>query len=76
MSTKICACCGQSFQPDTRVKNRTYCSADWNWGETGLVMKGQVLKQNVKTPPGLGPSGVVQKQRETLCRGYGGAGGI
>lgn len=27
MSTKICACCGHSFQPDPRVKNHTYCSA-------------------------------------------------
>jgi hypothetical protein len=27
LSTKICGCCGQSFQPDTRVKNHTYCSA-------------------------------------------------
>ncbi len=27
MSTKICACCGQSFQPDPRVKNHAYCSA-------------------------------------------------
>jgi hypothetical protein len=27
MSTKICACCGQSFPPDPRVKNHTYRSA-------------------------------------------------
>ena len=27
MSTKLCACCGQSFQPDPRVKNHTYCLA-------------------------------------------------
>jgi hypothetical protein len=27
MSTKICACCGQPFLPDPRVKNHTFCSA-------------------------------------------------
>ena len=27
MSIKICAYCGQSFQPDPRVKNHSYCSA-------------------------------------------------
>lgn len=26
MSSIICACCGQSFLPDPRVKNQTYCS--------------------------------------------------
>ncbi len=26
MTTIICACCGQSFLPDPRVKNQTYCS--------------------------------------------------
>lgn len=26
MPIKICACCGQSFTPDPRVKNQTYCS--------------------------------------------------
>ena len=27
MEPKICACCGQSFPPDPRVKNQTYCSS-------------------------------------------------
>ena len=27
MSTKICACCGQPFLPNPRVKNHTFCSA-------------------------------------------------
>ena len=27
MEPKICACCGQSFPPDPRVKNQTYCAA-------------------------------------------------
>lgn len=26
MEPKICACCSQSFLPDPRVKNQTYCS--------------------------------------------------
>jgi hypothetical protein len=26
MSSKICACCGQPFLPDPRVKNQTFCS--------------------------------------------------
>lgn len=27
MTTKNCACCGQPFFSDPRVKNQTYCSA-------------------------------------------------
>lgn len=27
MEFRICACCGQSFTPDPRVKNQTYCSS-------------------------------------------------
>ena len=38
--------------------------------EPGVTAESQGRKTQRKIPPGLGPNGVVQKQRETLCRGF------
>jgi len=52
MSTKICACCGQSFRPDPRVKNHTYCSAPdcqkercKQWRQTKMNYLGRIIDE-------------------------------
>lgn len=44
MEPIICACCGQSFPPDPRVKNQTYCAASrpaqgWSLATQALDMR-------------------------------------
>ncbi|MCK0508442.1 hypothetical protein [Aromatoleum anaerobium] len=63
MSTKICACCGQTFQPDPRVKNHTFCSAPDCQKERCKKWRQMIVSDNANIPIDIGLVGFLPLAR-------------